>query len=312
MQLDKDKVLTTIQHVVQEWRTHENNNFAVLADMLRRAEVPERIVGVVILNLMTAEKALSDTAVIQNLRNQSQIWGEESAPLVHPVGRKLSVRRDKEKVPLKQQEKQEDVWAKSYTRWNQRYIEAGDEWALGAEPSPEVVRAVEAFRAVHSIGSALALDLGAGDGRNTLYLAQQGFEVIAVDAAPVGIEKIKRRLADAGLSAHTVLADLREYELPPSVDLLVASYVIHLLPNPYDFLRQWQQHTRVGGFCVVSSRGRLPFDSPEAWFLEPFELRHIFQYAGWHIVYHQEIEDYHSEYERLFRRTAVVAQKRDS
>lgn len=304
MPQDKDQLLAQIEAVVQQWREEETNNFATLADLLRESDIPERMVGVVVLNLMTADKNTSDSVTIKALRNHNYMWEDDLPAGVKLPSNSMMLGRDEDSTA-----DEENAWTKAYTRWNQRYIEAGIGWTLGHEPAPEVVRAVEAFRAIHSMGSGLALDLGAGDGRNTLYLAEQGFELVAVDAAPAGIEKIEQRLAEKRLSAHTVVADLRTYELPPQIDLMVASYVIHLLPNPYEFIRQWQAHTRTGGFCLVSSRGRLPHDLPEWWFPEPFELRHIFQFAGWHVVYHQELEEWHPQHEQFFRRTAVIAQK---
>lgn len=308
MPLDKEQLLVTIQEVVQQWRTQENSNFAALADALRQADISEQMVGVIVLNFMTADKTTSDVTTIQALRHHNYIWGEAEALPPVRLPRTTTLPHSQpgtHTLPVDD----DSPWTKAYTRWNQRYLEAGMSWTLGHEPAPEVVRAVQAFRAIHSYGSGVALDLGAGDGRNTLYLAEQGFNVIAVDAAPAGIEKIDRRLADAGLSAQTIVADLREYELPAAIDLLVASYVIHLLPNPQNFLRQWQEHTRPGGFCLVSSRGRMPHDMAEWWFPEPFALRHIFEFAGWHVVYHQEVEEFEPDRNQLFRRTATIAQK---
>ncbi len=309
MSTDKEQLLATIQDVVQQWRAQESSNFASLADSLRQSYIPEQMVGVIVLNFMTADKSANDVATVQALRNHHYMWGEGNPTTSVKLPRPACAPRIHTSQDTSPPD-EDSPWTTAYTRWNQRYLEAGMGWTLGHEPAPEVVRAVQSFRAIHSLGSGLALDLGAGDGRNTLYLAEQGFEVIAVDAAPAGIEKIDRHLADVGLTAHTVVADLRDYELPPAIDLLIASYVIHLLPDPQKFLRQWQDHTRQGGFCLVSSRGRLPHDLAEWWFPEPFELRYIFQFAGWHVVYHQEVEEYHPEHQQLFRRTAVVAQKR--
>lgn len=306
---DKDMLLATIEEVVQQWRNQESSNFAALADTLRQVDIPERMVGVIVLNLMTADKSASDAATIQALRNHHYIWDETAPSAAVRLPRTAMAPREAPQSDDAPIADDDSPWTKAYTRWNQRYLES-TATSLGLEPTPEVERAVQAFRAIHSVGSGLALDLGAGDGRHTIYLAEQGFEVIAVDAAPAGIDRINQRLADAGLLAHTVVADLRDYTLPPAVDLLIASYVIHLLPNPPEFLRQWQEHTRTGGFCLVSSRGRLPHDMAEWWFPEPFELRHIFQYSGWHVVFHQEVEEYHPEHDQLFRRSAVIAQKR--
>ncbi len=203
---------------------------------------------------------------------------------------------------------QDDPFAHGYLKWRARYAEMPpDDWAFGAAPTREVEIGAGVYRQLHGDGPARALDLGAGDGRNTCYLAAQGFDVLAVDGAPTGLARLKSRLAEHALTAQVVAADLRHFVLPPQVDLLVASYVIHLLPEPYAFLRQWQAHTRPGGVCIVSTRGRFAHDPPFYWFPEPMALKYFFEFSGWEI-YHAH-EEVNRRPDLMFRRTAVVARK---
>ncbi|MFN4179658.1 MAG: class I SAM-dependent methyltransferase [Armatimonadota bacterium] len=53
------------------------------------------------------------------------------------------------------------------------------------------------------------LDLGCGYGRDSIYFAQQGFEVIALDCSPVAIQILQERIADTELAARitAVVAD---------------------------------------------------------------------------------------------------------
>jgi len=70
-----------------------------------------------------------------------------------------------------------------------------------------------------------ALALGDGDGRNGVYLAEQGLSVTSVDLSSVGLDKA-RRLADSrGVSITTVCADLADHRIEPrSLDLVVSIY----------------------------------------------------------------------------------------
>lgn len=86
------------------------------------------------------------------------------------------------------------------TRWNKKY--ADGEW--NAEPS-EIVRR---FRPLAKPG--LALDIGAGTGRNALFLADHGFHVVAVDIAEKGLS----RMAGARANLLPVCADLDVFEIP--------------------------------------------------------------------------------------------------
>src|SRR5271169_6812350 len=57
-----------------------------------------------------------------------------------------------------------------------------------------------------------ALDLASGAGRNALWLAEQGWEVTAVDGAPSAIEILQTRAAERALQIKAVVADLEKGE----------------------------------------------------------------------------------------------------
>lgn len=66
-------------------------------------------------------------------------------------------------------------------------------------------------RYVHLASPGRALDIACGNGRNSLYLADRGFAVDAVDISGVAT----KRLAAARPDIHVVCADLDAWELPP-------------------------------------------------------------------------------------------------
>jgi SAM-dependent methyltransferase len=53
-----------------------------------------------------------------------------------------------------------------------------------------------------------ALDLGCGEGRNAIWLASQGWDVIGVDFSRVGLDKAHRLAAQRHLAVEWVLADV--------------------------------------------------------------------------------------------------------
>src|ERR1035437_2354393 len=67
----------------------------------------------------------------------------------------------------------------------------------GTDPSAPALAAAEAFAVAdyHSV-----LSLGAGQGRDTLYLARQGLRVTALDIAPGTVETISAKAPAAGMS----------------------------------------------------------------------------------------------------------------
>jgi SAM-dependent methyltransferase len=53
-----------------------------------------------------------------------------------------------------------------------------------------------------------ALDVGAGEGRNSLWLAARGWDVTAVDISAVALERLRGAAADQGLAVHTEVRDV--------------------------------------------------------------------------------------------------------
>lgn len=92
--------------------------------------------------------------------------------------------------------------------WNERYSQPG--YIYGTKPNDFLVSMVGA------IPPGRVLCLAEGEGRNAVFLASRGYEVVAVDSSEVGLEKT-RQLAEAqGVAITTVLADLRDFLIEPA------------------------------------------------------------------------------------------------
>jgi SAM-dependent methyltransferase len=76
-----------------------------------------------------------------------------------------------------------------------------------------------------------ALDLGAGDGRNAVWLAEHGWQVTAVDFSSVAIDRGRGLAASVGVDVEWRLADLLEWAPPGGSFDLVALMFIHLPPT---------------------------------------------------------------------------------
>ena len=88
--------------------------------------------------------------------------------------------------------------------WDQRY--AGTELVWTAEPNLFVVEELQA------LPPGRALDVGAGEGRNAVWLAGRGWQVTAVDFSAAGLDKGRRLAGARGLAIDWVHADLRDYQ----------------------------------------------------------------------------------------------------
>jgi SAM-dependent methyltransferase len=106
--------------------------------------------------------------------------------------------------------------------WDTRYRATDLVW--GGEPNQFVA---EEFTGTPP---GRALDLGAGEGRNAIWLAGLGWQVTGVDFSAVAVERGRRLAAERGVTVDWVVADLRDYEPAPGVfDAVIVAY-LHLPP----------------------------------------------------------------------------------
>ena len=108
-------------------------------------------------------------------------------------------------------------------RWDQRYAEAG--FAYGREPNDFL--AAEAHRLAP--GSRV-LSLAEGEGRNAVWLAERGHQVLGVDSSRVGLGKARGLAEERGVRIETLCADLADFRMSPnSFDALVLVFC-HMPP----------------------------------------------------------------------------------
>lgn len=114
------------------------------------------------------------------------------------------------------------------TYWNERYRD--ETFRLPAEPS----RPLRAF--ADSLPDGRALDVATGTGRNALFLAEQGYEVDAVDVSGVALAQARDRAAERAPEGHVnwIQTDLDTYCLPEAAyDVVAVSFysALDLLPD---------------------------------------------------------------------------------
>jgi ubiquinone/menaquinone biosynthesis C-methylase UbiE len=82
------------------------------------------------------------------------------------------------------------------------------------------------------------LDAGCGTGENAIYLAVQGYRVVALDAAPVAIEKARIKAQQRGVEVMFVVADARELKAwDARFETIIDSGLFHVMGRSVDRLR---------------------------------------------------------------------------
>lgn len=104
--------------------------------------------------------------------------------------------------------------------WDERY--SGPNLVWGAGPNQFVTGEAD------PLPPGRAIDLGTGEGRNAIWLAERGWQVTAVDFSAAGLARAARLAAERGITVDWVQADLLEYQpAPGGYDLVLVAY-IHL------------------------------------------------------------------------------------
>jgi len=137
-------------------------------------------------------------------------------------------------------------------QWDAAYAEReADGQTLWTAGPNATVAAVLADRAPGS-----AVDVAAGEGRHALWLAEQGWQVTAVDFSAVGLDRAARTAAARGLDLTTACADVTTWQPDGPVDLVLCAY-LHLPSVPtrrlLDRMGRW---VAPGGWLVTLGHDR--------------------------------------------------------
>jgi SAM-dependent methyltransferase len=108
-------------------------------------------------------------------------------------------------------------------QWDERY--RGDELVWSSTPNQFLVTEVD------GLPPGQAVDLACGEGRNSIWLAEQGWRVTGVDFSSAGLAKAERFAALRGVDVTWVESPVEHWTSPPGgFDLVVMLYL--QLPQP--------------------------------------------------------------------------------
>jgi SAM-dependent methyltransferase len=123
--------------------------------------------------------------------------------------------------------------------------------------------------AIHDRKPGSAIDLGMGEGRNAIYLAQQGWQVTGVDLADAGVAQAKKRAAELHLNLTVVVDDLDHYDVGKNQWDLIAMFYVHAWYHGAKQMNvnRLKQALKSGGLIVMEG-----FAGPEKFMFQPNEL----------------------------------------
>jgi SAM-dependent methyltransferase len=136
--------------------------------------------------------------------------------------------------------------------WSARYRDAGEDYLFGVAPNKFLAERSDVMKKGQTV-----LSIADGEGRNSVWLAEQGLAVTAVEIAAVAVDKAKKLAAERGVSVAFEVADIFAPNWPPApfvaaFDWVVGIFIQFAAPN--ERARQFaamKQATRPGGRILL-------------------------------------------------------------
>lgn len=136
--------------------------------------------------------------------------------------------------------------------WSARYRDAGEDYLFGTEPNRFLARRAHLFEQGRT-----ALSVADGEGRNSVWLAEQGLAVTAVEISPVAVEKARKLAAGRGVAVRFEIADILAPGWPPAGEAEAFDWVVGIFvqfTGPEERPRQLaalKQAVRPGGRILL-------------------------------------------------------------
>ena len=149
----------------------------------------------------------------------------------------------------------------------------------------------EVLEAMQFLSPGKALDLGCGQGRNALFLAQQGFDVTAVDQNELALEILQSIIEQEDLEMTVGLYDINSAALTQTYDLIISTVVLMFLQADRipAIIQNMQDQTNPGGYnlivCAMDTED-YPCQVPFSFTFKEGELADY--YKDWELIKYNE------------------------
>jgi len=135
----------------------------------------------------------------------------------------------------------------SAQHWESRYRQSPD--LFGDRPSELLVQ----YRKLLQPGMS-ALAIGDGEGRNGIWLAEQGLKVCSVDISATALDRARRAAEQRGVRLATECVDVRRWNWPKARYDLVCSIYVHFPASDKQYmLRRMFGALKPGGYLMLEA-----------------------------------------------------------
>lgn len=169
----------------------------------------------------------------------------------------------------------------------------GEEYYWGLEPASFLDELIEASG--KNATELTVLDIGCGEGKDAVYMAQKGCKVSAFDITESGIRKTKLLAEKRNVLIDAFVADINDIEIEEQFDIVYSTGTIQYLfdENIPAFFDKVSKITKIGGLVYLNVFVDKPFlELPPDWDKEEkmWKTGDLFRYFGdWKIHTIKEI-----------------------
>jgi len=171
--------------------------------------------------------------------------------------------------------------------WEQTYADSTVS-TFTARPTKDI----QDFHRIFPANS-LVLDVGCGEGRNSIFMANLGNTVDAFDISQNGINKANEISKELGVDVNFFCCDLGDYIFEKEYDIILSHGVLHLPHKDIrdKFIVKMQANTKIGGYnAILVFTNRTPATPDNAPFTHSlFDVGELpAKYSDWEIIHHEE------------------------
>jgi len=135
------------------------------------------------------------------------------------------------------------------------------EYFWGVEPNTACLKVIELMPPTKPLK---LLDIGCGEGKDAVFFARCGYNVSAFDISEAGLEKTRQLAEKASVHVRTFRADLWDYRLDESYDVLYSSGVLHYIKPELrdDVMANYKSRVNENGIVAFHAFVGKPFVPP--------------------------------------------------
>ena len=132
-------------------------------------------------------------------------------------------------------------------RWEARFGAPG--YLFGKEPNAFLKSQADRLR-----GRKTALTVADGEGRNGVWLAEQGLDVLAIDFSPVALAKARALAHERGIALRTEVVDVTTWRWPQDAYDVIAAIFIHFAaPERSAFFTNLKKALKPSGLLLLQA-----------------------------------------------------------